>query len=77
VTVTRSSLRDLSGRRVQQEAARRGITLEDLADTAGIPLSVLRDKVTGAGAFDVDELDAIAQALEVPVVALLLPVGND
>lgn len=73
--MTRSPLRDLSARRVQEEMQRQSMGVTELTEITGIPLSVLNARLTGAEPFDVDELNAIARALTVPVVSLLTPLG--
>lgn len=73
--MTRSPLRDLSARRVQEEMQRQSMNATELTEITGIPLSVLNARLTGAEPFDVDELNAIARALTVPVVSLLTPLG--
>lgn len=74
--MTRSPLRDLSARRVQEEMQRQSMTTDELAQAATIPVSALTERLSGAEPFDVDELNAIARALTVPVVSLLTPLGD-
>ncbi|SFN67098.1 helix-turn-helix domain-containing protein [Mycetocola miduiensis] len=47
------------------------MTPEDLAQAIGLPADDLAERLNGAVAFDVDELDAIAVALRVEIDALL------
>lgn len=50
-----------------------GMTVEDLAIRAGIPLAYLRAHLEGFVAFDVDELEVVANALGTKAVQFFDP----
>jgi hypothetical protein len=56
---------------VNSEAVRQGVSREWLARSTGIPPAELSAKLDGEVPFDVDELDAVASALDVSVESLL------
>lgn len=56
---------------VSAEVARQGTSREWLAESTGVPLAQLNSKLAGESSFDIDELDAIAAALDVAVDAFL------
>lgn len=57
---------------IRAEMARRGLTGKDMADAIGCsPMSFSR-RMSGATPLRVDELQAIADALGLPVTALLV-----
>lgn len=56
---------------VSAEVARQGVSREWLAESTRIPLAQLKAKLTGELPIDIDDLDAIATALDVAVDALL------
>ena len=60
-----------TGRNVRAEMARAGVSQIDLAERVGLSQSGLSKRLRGDVPFDVNELDAIATALGVPVVSLL------
>ena len=60
-----------TGRNVRAEMARAGVSQIDLAERVGLSQSGLSKRLRGVVPFDVNELDSIATALGVPVVALL------
>ena len=60
-----------TGRNVRAEMARAGVSQIDLAERVGLSQSGLSKRLRGVVPFDVNELDAIATALGVPVVSLL------
>lgn len=47
------------------------MTVEQLSERSGIPVSVIWRMLTGTIAFDTEEIDAIAAALGVPVATFL------
>jgi len=53
------------------ELARQGVSREQLAKSLQVPMSELVPKLTGELPFDVDELEAVADALGVAVASLL------
>lgn len=65
----RSTLTAAAG--ILRELDRQGLTVDDLHSRTGIPVSVLNRKLTGNGPIDLNELDRIADALGVPVDALM------
>ncbi|POH63603.1 hypothetical protein C3B60_15910 [Cryobacterium zongtaii] len=56
---------------VNAEAVRQGVSRERLARSTRIPLVKLEAKLHGDAPIDVDELEAIASALDVAVEAFL------
>ena len=56
---------------IQVELARPGWTQQHLSEVAQMPLSVLEHKLAGDMPIDLDELEAIAEALGVAVDSLL------
>lgn len=56
---------------VRANLARRGETRAWLCDTAGIKPATMSRRLAGKSPFTVDELAAIAEALEIPLSALL------
>lgn len=59
------------GRNIRAEMVRRGIRQVDLAATLDMRQSSLSVRLSGRVAFDVNELQAVATALGVPLVELL------
>lgn len=59
------------GANVRAEVARRGLTQAALADVIGVSQSQLSKRLRGVIPFDVNELAAIAKALDVPIADLL------
>jgi transcriptional regulator with XRE-family HTH domain len=62
--------RDALAGTVRAELARRRMTIRQLADTTGMALSTLGRRLE-RGDFKIDELAAIAGALDMPLAALL------
>lgn len=56
--------------------ARRQITATELARKAGMTQRSISRRITGEKTIDVDDLERIARALDIPVTALLPPAGN-
>jgi transcriptional regulator with XRE-family HTH domain len=50
------------------------MSVDQLAVRTGIRMSVLKSKLTGNGVLDIEELDAVANVLGVPIARL---VGNE
>lgn len=61
----------VAARAVTAEMARQNVSQVDLSTRAGIPRPTLQRRLSGFSPFTVDELDRIAQALRVEVVALM------
>jgi transcriptional regulator with XRE-family HTH domain len=55
----------------------RGMSGRQLARETGIPQPSLSRKLRGAAPLDVDDLEAIAGALGIPVADLVTPPGDD
>ena len=60
-----------TGRNVRAEMARAGVSQIDLAERVGLSQSGLSKRLRGVVPFDVNELDSIATALDVPIADLL------
>lgn len=50
---------------------KKGITLDELQASTGIPRATLTRKIRNGGLFTVEELDAVSDALGVPTVSWL------
>lgn len=59
------------GANVRAEMARRGVSQTALAEQLGITQTAVSTRLRGKVAFNVDELAAVAAALDVPIGALL------
>lgn len=62
-----SGMREAVARAVRVAMAGKNISGRALADMIGMPQSAFSRRMTGETAFDVDELAAVARALEVPL----------
>lgn len=60
-----------TGANVRAEMARRGLTQSDLAGRLGMSQPMLSNRLLGKTAFDVDELAAVAAALDLDVNVLI------
>ena len=60
-----------TGANVRAEMARRGVSQTALAQTVGLSQTAISKRLRGATPFDVNELIAVAAALDVPLSALL------
>lgn len=49
----------------------KGIAQRDAADRAGIAFTTFRRRITGASAFDIDELTGLCRVLDVSLAALI------
>lgn len=49
----------------------KGISLDELSASTGIPRATLTRKIRNGGLFTVEELDAVSAVLEVPTVSWL------
>lgn len=63
--------RFLVARAARNALAQKGMTVEQLSARTGIDMSVLRSRLAGITAFDVEELVQVAYALEVSLDSLL------
>lgn len=57
--------------RVSEAIKEHGVTVVWLCERTGIPRSTLNRRLTGAAAFDMNELDRIASALRISTASLL------
>lgn len=64
-------LRERTAEEIRVLLARRRISAAELARRTGMKQSTLARRMTGEIAFDLDDLEAISQALDVPVSALM------
>lgn len=64
-------LREATAEEIRVLLARRNMSAAELARQTGIKQSYISRRMTGETPFDLDDLELIAAALEVPVVALL------
>ena len=71
--MTPSQLRGVLARNVRQQAKKRGLALNSLADFAGVSRSQLYDMLARRKAASIDWLAKIATALDVPPSQLLAP----
>jgi len=69
--MSQSPRRELVAHAVRTELQRRGMTTGRLAELSGILADHLDQRLSGAVAFDVDELEAVGVALGVSIVSLL------
>lgn len=69
--MSETSRRALVAAAVRVELRRRRMTAADLSKLTGLPADELEKRLAAAVAFDVDELEMIASALEVEIVTLL------
>lgn len=60
------------GPTVRAEAARRRVTVLELSRRTGISRPTLTRRLDGDSAFTVDELQAVARVLDLPVTSLLV-----
>lgn len=65
-----------TGANVRAEMARRGVSQGSLAEQVGLSQPSLSKRLSGVVAFDINELVAIADALETPLDALMAGVGS-
>ena len=63
--MTQTPQRILTGRAVSAEMVRRGVTADDLASAARIPVDALELCLSGEIAFDVDQLAAVGAVMGV------------
>lgn len=56
---------------VRAEMARKNLSQRALAEVLGITQSAVSARLRGAVAFDVDELGAVASALDIPIQDLI------
>lgn len=68
--VTPPSTRTVA-QRVRDAMEQKSLTEKGLADVTGIPRTTLRRRLTGNSSFTLNELDAIARYLGLPLVDLL------
>ena len=61
----------LTGANVRAEIARRGMSQATLAQVIGVSQSQFSKRLRGVIAFDINELSAIAKALDIPLADLL------
>lgn len=66
-----SAFREAVAAEVRAEIARQNLTITDVADRAGLARSTLHRKLRGGGAFNVDEIRWIADALDVSLTQLM------
>lgn len=59
------------GANIRAEVARRGLTQAALAEVIGVSQSQLSKRLRGVIPFDVNEVAAIANALDVPITELV------
>ena len=65
-----------TGANVRAEMARRGVSQTAMASHLGLGQSALSKRLRGVIAFDINELTAIAQHLDVPLDTLIAGVGS-
>ncbi|MFG2054802.1 helix-turn-helix domain-containing protein [Micromonospora sp. NPDC048930] len=70
-TTVRGRLREQTAEEIRVLLARRRISAAELARRAGMKQSTLARRMTGEIAFDLDDLEAIADVLDVSVTELL------
>jgi len=70
-TVSARSLREQTSEEIRALLARRKMNASDLARTIGATQPYVSRRLTGAVAFDLDDLEKIARVLEVAVTDLL------
>lgn len=70
-TAVRGSLREQAAEEIRVLLARRRVSAAELARRTGMKQSTLARRMTGEIAFDLDDLELIANALGVPVADLL------
>ncbi len=68
-----SQLRGVLARNIRQQAKKRGLALNSLADFAGVSRSHLYAALKSKKAISTDVLAKLAKALEVPPWQLLVP----
>jgi hypothetical protein len=71
--MSKTPRRELVASAVRAELARRGMTGAELQAATAIPADVLTERLAGTAPFDVDQLQSVAVALDVDVLALLGP----
>lgn len=70
-TAVRGTLRERTAEEIRVLLARRRVSAAQLARQTGMKQSTLARRMTGEIAFDLDDLELIASALNVPVQSLL------
>lgn len=65
------------GANVRAEMARRGVSQTALAERLGMTQTAVSTRLRGKVAFNVDELAAVAEALEIPVARLMAEPANN
>lgn len=70
-TMLGGRLRERTAEEIRVLLARRRISAAELARRTGMKQSTLARRMTGEIAFDLDDLEAISEALGVPVTALM------
>ncbi|AYF29265.1 hypothetical protein CSH63_17695 [Micromonospora tulbaghiae] len=70
-TMTQGRLRERAAEEIRVLLARKRMSATELARRAGMKQSTLARRMTGEVAFNLDELELIADALNVPVLSLL------
>lgn len=71
ITATRMRLREHAAEEIRALLARRRMSAAELARRTGIKQSTISRRMTGETAFDLDDLELIAEVLQVEVVDLL------
>lgn len=72
-----TNLRSAVAANVRAELARRRLRQADVAAALGMTTSALSRRLTGETPFDVDELEALAAHLELPITGLLPAVAGE
>jgi transcriptional regulator with XRE-family HTH domain len=72
-----ATLADRVRAEIRAELHRRGVTQADLARDLGRPAMWVSDRLRGAVVLTVDDLDAMAEALDMDAVTFLTAAGND
>ncbi len=61
------------GRRVRAQRLRQGLTLKAVAAASGVSTRFLSEVEAGRGNISIERLNAVAEALQIPLVALVAP----
>jgi transcriptional regulator with XRE-family HTH domain len=69
--MSQSTLNERVAEEIRVQLARRNITATELARRAGMTQRSISRRITGEKAIDMDDLEKIAKALDVPITALL------